>query len=345
MSGDGRTTGAAPPLALTMGEPAGIGGELALMAWQALHSSGPSFLVLDDPDRLAALARRLGLAVPVRAIDRAGEAGKAFAEALPVLPVALSGTVRPGTPSPETAGAVIASIERAVALARGGEAAAVVTNPIQKSALYAAGFGFPGHTEYLLELAGGKASGHRAVMMLASTQLRVVPVTVHVPLRRAIETLSIEAIVETGAVAAEALRRDFGIAAPRLAVAGLNPHAGENGALGDEETLIVGPAIRQIQGLGIDAAGPWPPDTMFHEAARAHYDAALCLYHDQALIPLKTLDFFGGVNVTLGLPFVRTSPDHGTALDLAGTGRANPQSLLAAIALAARMAERRRQAV
>jgi 4-hydroxythreonine-4-phosphate dehydrogenase len=334
----------ARPLALTMGEPAGVGGELTFMAWRELRASGPHFVVLDDPQRLQELARNVGLPTPIRILDRPEQAAGIFPEALPVLPLKLPRPVAPGKPDPQAASQVIASIDRAVTLAREGAVGGIVTNPIHKSTLYGAGFKFPGHTEYLLELAGGAACGHHAIMMLASEALRVVPVTVHLSLRRSIETLTTGAIVEAGVVTASALQRDFGIAAPRLAVAGLNPHAGENGALGDEEQAIVAPAIRQLQDKGIAASGPWSPDTMFHAGARARYDAALCLYHDQALIPLKTLDFFGGVNVTLGLPFVRTSPDHGTAFDLAGTGKANPQSLIAAIRLAARMAERRRGA-
>lgn len=344
MAKSGQPQGMAPPLALTMGEPAGIGGELALMAWRELRSAGPAFVALDDPQRLERISRSLGMAVPIRVVGDVQAATRDFADALPVLPIALPVQVAPGHPRAEAARQVVESIDRAVALAREGSVWGVVTNPIHKATLYGVGFKFPGHTEYLLELAGGKASGHNAVMMLASEELRVVPVTVHLPLRRAIDMLSSELIVEAGMVTAKALRRDFGIDRPRLAVAGLNPHAGEEGALGGEEQSIVAPAIRQLQDKGIDASGPWPPDTMFHAQARARYDAALCLYHDQALIPLKTLDFFGGVNVTLGLPFVRTSPDHGTAFDIAGTGKANPQSLIAALRLAARMAGRRHSA-
>lgn len=323
-----------------MGEPAGIGGELALRAWLARRDRGPAFFVIDDPARLQSLARRLGLDVPVQPINGPAAAGAAFARALPVLPLAVP-SAELGRPSPRTAEAVIDSIRRAVALTRSGEAGAVVTNPIQKSALYAAGFGFPGHTEFLLDLAGGEQSGARAIMMLASPELRVVPVSVHVPLRRAVAELSAEAIVAAASVTAAALTRDFGIAQPRLAVAGLNPHAGEDGSLGDEEQRIVKPAVSALKAQGIDASGPWVPDTMFHAGARARYDAAICLYHDQALIPLKTLDFHGGVNVTLGLPFVRTSPDHGTALDIADQGVADPSSLLAALDLAGRLAANR----
>src|SRR6185369_1047408 len=316
------------PLALTMGEPAGIGGELSLRAWLARHNDGPAFFVLDDARRLSALARRFHLDVPVQAIDHPSNAAKVFAKALPVLQLDLAHAAELGKPSPNTANAVIDSIRRAVALTQSGDAGAVVTNPIQKSVLYSAGFGFPGHTEFLLDLAGGPQNGHSAIMMLASPELRVVPVSVHLPLRQVIAELSADAIVAASLVCHAALRRDFGIASPRLAVAGLNPHAGEDGTLGDEEKRIVAPAIATLRAKGIDVSGPWVPDTMFHAGARARYDAAICLYHDQALIPLKTLDFHGGVNVTLGLPFVRTSPDHGTALDIATQGKADPSSLL-----------------
>lgn len=330
-----------PPLAITMGEPAGIGGELTLAAWLARRATATPFFAIDDPGRLADLARRLGLDVPVRAIAAPQDAAGIFAEALPVLPQALPHPVVPGRLDAAQAPAVIASIRRAVELARGGEAAAIVTNPIHKKILLGSGFGFPGHTEYLLDLAGGAGSGWHSIMMLACPELRVVPVTIHQPLREAIARLATADIVTCGRVTAAALRRDFGIARPRLAVAGLNPHAGEGGALGDEEERLIAPAIGALRAEGIEVSGPWSADTMFHAQARQHYDAALCMYHDQALIPIKTIDFFGGVNVTLGLPFVRTSPDHGTALDIAGRGQADARSFLAALDLAARLAARR----
>lgn len=329
------------PLALTMGEPAGIGGEIALAAWLRRDEGLPPFYLIDDPDRLAALARAVDWPVTVRLIDSPVEAAALFADALPVLAVGLSVGTRPGKPDPADAPAVIAAIERAVADVRNGRAAAVVTNPIQKESLYRAGFRHPGHTEFLAELAGSSTA---PVMMLAAPGLRVVPVTIHLALRRAIETLTTAQIVETGRVTAEALRRDFAIMAPRLAVSGLNPHAGEGGSLGREDGEIIAPAVAALCAAGIAARGPLPADTMFHAEARQGYDAALCMYHDQALIPLKTIDIWGGVNVTLGLPFVRTSPDHGTALAIAGQGRARPDSLMAALRLAARMAVRRRAA-
>jgi 4-hydroxythreonine-4-phosphate dehydrogenase len=250
---------------------------------------------------------------------------------LPVLPIHLAAPAPPGRPDPANAPAVIASIERATALALDGEAGAVVTNPINKAALYAAGFAHPGHTEFLAALTG--VSGQE-VMMLAAPALRVVPVSVHISLRDAIAMLDTDRIVAAARTTAAALQRDFGIAAPRLAIAGLNPHAGEQGALGCEDAEIVAPAVAILRAEGIDATGPYPPDTMFTEQARAQYDAAICMYHDQALIPLKTLDMHHGVNVTLGLPIVRTSPDHGTAYDIAGTGRADATSLIAALKMA-----------
>ena len=326
------------PVALTMGEPAGIGAEIALKAWSGRGRSMPPFFIIDDPARLAAIAASLHLDVPILPIDRPAQARAAFENGLPVVPLTLPRAATPGRPDPANGPAVLDSIARAVAFARSGEATAVVTGSIHKKTLYESGFTHPGHTEYLAELAGG---GAQPVMMLVGAGLRVVPVTIHMSLRAALDRLSTASIAATGRIVARALSQDFGIAAPRLAVAGLNPHAGEEGALGREDIEIVAPAVAALRGEGIDAAGPQPPDTMFHDAARARYDAALCMYHDQALIPLKTLAFDTGVNVTLGLPFVRTSPDHGTALDIAGKGIANPSSLIAAIELAAALGQRR----
>jgi 4-hydroxythreonine-4-phosphate dehydrogenase len=326
------------PLALTMGDPAGIGGELTLKTWLALRLTGPSFLVLDDPARLQRLARKLGLTVPIKPVATSPEAVELFDQALPVLPVPLAADPAPGAPDPRNAKAVIASIEQATKLTLSGATSAVVTNPINKAALYQAGFRYPGHTEFLAALTG--ATGQQ-IMMLASPRLRVVPVTVHASLRDSIAMLSTEMIVVASRTTATALRRDFGIAAPRLAIAGLNPHAGEQGALGSEETILIQPAIDTLRADGLDVAGPWPPDTMFTPTARTRYDVAICMYHDQALIPLKTLDMDHGVNVTLGLPIVRTSPDHGTAFDIAGKGIADPTSLIAAMQLAAGLAARR----
>jgi len=336
-----------------MGEPAGIGAEIALKAWrlcsrpsaaeaagdaEQAHASLPVFFLIDDPERLETLAGRLGWAVPVIEIASPAEAAAVFPRALPVLCERLPAEVVPGRLDPRNAPAVVSAIRRATALALGGQVAAIVTNPINKAALYDAGFAHPGHTEFLAELAGGNPT---PVMMLIGGGLRVVPVTIHVSLRQALQELGTAKIVETARIAAAGLRRDFGIDRPRLAVAGLNPHAGEGGALGREEIEMIAPAIEELRADGIDAAGPMPPDTMFHAGARARYDAAICMYHDQALIPLKTLDFERGVNVTLGLPFVRTSPDHGTALGIAGRGTASEASLVAALELADAMARHR----
>jgi len=327
------------PLAVTMGDPAGIGGELTLMAW-ARREGGvvPPFYTLDDPARLAAIARGLSLECPIIEIDDPAEATEAFALGLPVIPLPLSAAQPAGIPVPENAGTVITSIERAVADAVAGRAAGVVTNPINKRALHeGAGFAYPGHTEFLAALGGVP----RSVMMLAAPGLRVVPLTVHVALRDVFAGITAEAILDTARLLHEAMRRDFGLPSPRIAISGLNPHAGEGGSMGHEEIEIIAPAIEALRAEGIDASGPWPGDTMFHDDARAGYDVALCMYHDQALIPLKTLDFHRGVNITLGLPFVRTSPDHGTAYDRAGTGTADPRSFIEALRTARVMADMR----
>jgi 4-hydroxythreonine-4-phosphate dehydrogenase len=320
---------ALPALALTMGEPAGIGGELAMLAWQARERERiPPFFLLDD----------LGWSLPLLAIEDPSRATMAFETGLPILPLARRVATTAGKPSPDTAPAVIESIERAVTLTRDGEVAALVTNPISKQVLYSAGFHHPGHTEYLEELAGG---GQRAVMMLVIEGLRAVPATIHLPMTEVAGSLRRDHIVEIGRITAAALVSDFRIREPCLAVAALNPHAGEGGTLGREEIEIIGPAVEALRAEGLDVEGPTPADTLFHAAARARYDAAICMYHDQALIPIKTLDFERGVNATLGLPFVRTSPDHGTALGIAGSGRCSPISLIAALKLAADMAEAR----
>jgi len=332
------------PVAVTMGEPAGIGGELTLKAWRARRAApgATPFFAVDDPERLAATARLLGLDVAIKPIATPAEAAAIFPNALPVLPQPLAVPSEPGRPDARNARPAIDSITRAARLARDGAAAALVTNPVQKKVLQDGGFRHPGHTEYLAELGGEAGRPASVVMMLACPALRVVPVTIHVSPRRALELLSAELIVEAARVTVAGLRRDLALAAPRLAVAGLNPHAGEDGTMGDEELRIVKPAIERLRAEGVDVRGPLPPDTMFHARARATYDVALCMYHDQALIPIKTIDFDGGVNITLGLPFIRTSPDHGTALDIAGTGRAEPTSFLAALDMAADMARRRR---
>lgn len=332
------------PLALTQGDPAGIGTELTLRAWlERRERNLPAFAVIADIDHLAQVAGRLGWAVPLR---RCGwtEAARLFDTALPVVPLPGGLPVEPGQPDPASAAATIASIDLAVAAVRQGSAAAVVTNPIAKSVLYQGGFRHPGHTEYLAHLAAAGGIEPRPVMMLWCEDLAVVPVTIHEPLRRVPDLLSTALIVETGRIVARELRTRFGIPAPRLAVSGLNPHAGENGTMGEEDQAIIAPAIAALRAEGVDARGPYPADTMFHARARAGYDAALAMYHDQALIPIKTIAFDDGVNVTLGLPFIRTSPDHGTAFDIAGKGVARPDSLCAALRLAVRMAQRQNPA-
>lgn len=343
MTGTGGTGArVARPLGLTMGEPAGIGGEIALATWAGRqHEPVPPFVLLDDPERLRGLGTHLGLDVPIVTVTPAEleKVPSLFAHSLPVLPVPLSAPVVAGTPDPANGPAVIASIDLAVSLARDGALAGMVTNPIQKSALYAAGFRWPGHTEYLAFLAGLPEDG--TVMLLEGGGLRVVLATIHLPLQQVAGALNQEVILHVGRITADALVRDFGIDKPRLAVAALNPHAGEQGAMGREEIEIIAPAVARLRASGIEASGPYPADTLFHAGARQQYDAVLCMYHDQGLIPLKTLDFDTGVNVTLGLPFVRTSPDHGTALSLAGSGKASASSLIAALRRAAAIAERR----
>ena len=328
-------TGDKPPLAMTMGDPAGIGPELALAAWRD-RTSSPPFFVFAAPGVLAAAARRAGLAAPVIETDPAGAAA-AFSKGLPVVPLKNAVEEAPGRPSAANAAATIESIARAVEAVREGAARAVVTNPIAKAVLYEAGFRFPGHTEYLGDLAKAWGGPAFPVMMIWSEALKVVPVTIHIPLAEAPQALTAELIVKTARVVDRDLRARFGLKRPRLAVAGLNPHAGEGGTMGREEIAIILPAIEALRAEGIDAFGPLPADTMFHPKARARYDVALTMYHDQGLIPAKTLAFDDGVNVTLGLPFVRTSPDHGTAFDIAGKGVANPASLIAALKLADRL--------
>ena len=339
------TTTQLPPLALTMGDPAGIGPDITLALWSARRSlSLPPFLFIGDADVLRARAAVLGLdvttvpATPETAVD-------IFADALPVLASDCAVPALPGAPDSRNAAAITGAIETAVALTMAGRTAAVVTNPIAKAVLYDAGFGFPGHTEFLADLAE-KATGRAAlpVMLLAGPKLRAVPVTIHIPLKDVPEALTEDLIVETATITERDLRERFGIARPRLAIAGLNPHAGEGGALGLEDDAIVRPAVERLKAAGIAAVGPLPADTMFHDAARATYDVALCMYHDQALIPAKALGFDDSVNATLGLPFIRTSPDHGTAFAIAGKGIARHDSLLAALRLAQELAQHERTA-
>jgi 4-hydroxythreonine-4-phosphate dehydrogenase len=319
-----------------MGEPAGIGGEIAMkaLALRDKTSLAPFFMI-DDPDRLRRLATLIGIEIDIAEIVSPDRTESVFGHSLPVLP--LRGKVGgiPGHLDAAYAPSVIESIETAYRLVSTGAASAMVTNPIQKSTLYAAGFDYPGHTEFLAALGGLPTP---PVMMLVVEGLRVVPVTVHQSLRTALDSLTTDAIVTKARIAAHSLRAQFGIAEPRLAIAGLNPHAGEDGTIGREEIDIIAPAIAILRGEGWHVTGPLSPDTMFHPRARAAYDVAICHYHDQALIPLKTIDYDHGVNVTLGLNFIRTSPDHGTALDIAGTGKASPESLISALNLAARLA-------
>lgn len=331
----------AQPLALTLGEPAGIGPDITFAAWQRRTELGLApFYILADPVFMRRRGERLTPDVPIAVVEPAA-APAVFARALPVVDIGVTVSAEPGRPDGSSAPAAIAAIQRAVRDVNAGVARAIVTNPVAKSILYQSGFAEPGHTEYLAKLAAD-LTGITAhpVMMLWSPELAVVPVTIHLPLREVVARLTTDLVTTTGRIVARDLAERFGIARPRLAVAGLNPHAGEDGALGEEDRTIVAPAVERLRAEGIDARGPLPADTLFHAAARATYDAVLAMYHDQALIPIKTLAFDHAVNVTLGLPFVRTSPDHGTAFDIAGTGRANPSSLIAAIRLADRLSAR-----
>ncbi|MCD4511172.1 4-hydroxythreonine-4-phosphate dehydrogenase PdxA [Brucella pseudogrignonensis] len=330
-----------PPLAVSIGDPSGVGADVALSAWlQRKELSLPTFLLIADPAQLSARAQHLGLNVPIATISTPADACDVFDVKLPVLPLKNTHKESPGKPLPENAAGVIEAIERAVALTLSGETSAVVTCPIAKKPLYDAGFKHPGHTEFLAELAS-KHLGRTVipVMMLAGPELRAVPVTIHIPLVEVPRLLTKDDILEVAYITAQELTDRFGIAAPRIAISGLNPHAGEGGALGKEDDAIIRPAVEELQREGINAWGPLPADTMFHAQARVTYDVAICMYHDQALIPAKALAFDETVNVTLGLPFIRTSPDHGTAFDIAGKGIARPDSLIASIRLAQELAE------
>ena len=327
------------PLALTLGEPAGIGPDLAVAVWRRRAELDlPRFYLIADPDFIRRRAERLGLEVPIATVTPAAAAA-AFPSALPVVNLDVAVSAEPGRPDRSSAPAAIASLRRAVADVLSGAAAAVVTSPVAKNVLYSWGFAEPGQTEFLATLAQETTGKwQRPVMMLWSPELAVVPVTIHLPLREIFAHLSTELVIETGRIVARDLAGRFRIPRPRLAVAGLNPHAGEEGTLGEEDRAIVAPAVARLKADGIDVRGPLPANSLFHQRARASYDAALCMYHDQALIPIKTLAFDHAVNITLGLPFVRTSPDHGTAFDIAGTGTADATSLVAALRLAARLA-------
>ncbi|MGL4488257.1 MAG: 4-hydroxythreonine-4-phosphate dehydrogenase PdxA [Rhizobiaceae bacterium] len=326
-------------LALTVGDPSGIGPDVALLAWARRRAlSLPAFILLADPDQVARRAQMLDIAVEIR-ICQPHKADAVFSGALPVSPLSNKHTETPGQPSLANAAGTIEAIDRAVALTFEGQTSGVVTCPIAKKPLYDAGFQFPGHTEYLGHLCSERAGTPvNPVMMIAGPDLRTIPVTIHIPLKDVAQSLTSEMIYQTCKTAHADLKQRFGIATPRLAIAGLNPHAGEGGALGLEDEVIIAPTIRRLNNEGILAFGPLPADTMFHAAARSRYDVAICMYHDQALIPAKALAFDDGVNVTLGLPIIRTSPDHGTAFDIAGTGKARPDSLIAALKMAAQMA-------
>lgn len=334
------------PLALTQGDPSGIGPELTLKAWLKTHDEpdAPPFLAVANPDRLAAIARDLDLKVPVKIVAGA-EATPVFRHALPVYALKHSVAGKPGKPDVRDAAGTIASIETCVRLIRAGEASAVVTNPIAKELLSRASFRHPGHTEFLAELAE-RYFGERArpVMLIWSPQFAVVPATIHVPLARVPALLTQELLVETGVIVAEGLASRFGIKKPRLAFTGLNPHAGEGGTMGREETEIIAPALAALAAAGVMVSGPHAADSLFRPSARKSYDAVVAMYHDQALIPVKTVAFARAVNVTLGLPLIRTSPDHGTAFDIAGKGIADPASLIAALRLAGKLARRASQA-
>ena len=327
-----------PVIALTMGEPAGISGEITIKAWRDHRHLLDPFFVIDDPERLRAISTTVGLKIEIGTISAPCEALDCFRSMLPVLPVGETIRMTLTKPNPENLNAITYSIEKAASLARAGDVSAIVTNPIHKSLLYDFGFAFPGHTEFLANLSNVASP---PVMMLVSENLKVVAVTRHVSVLGAVKLLSKELIIDTAEITIETLKRDFRLHEPKVVIAGLNPHAGEGGALGQEEKTIIEPAVKTLKATGYDVRGPLPSDTLFHSAARKKYDVALCMYHDQALIPIKTLDFHNAVNITLGLPFIRTSPDHGTALDIAGTGTANEASLVAALKLAGLVARNR----
>ena len=331
----------AVPLAVTMGEPAGVGGEALLKAWANHRNNLPPFLVVDNIDRLKKVACQIGLDVPLYQKTLNAATPPPFNECLHIIDIPLESTSVPGQLNFSNVSSVVNSITKAVRLTLAGSTAGIVTNPIHKSTLYEAGFSYPGHTEFLASLTEPRKS---PVMMLVCDQLRVVPVTIHVSLADALSTLTTQNIIKQSKITAHALEHDFGISNPHLAIAGMNPHAGELGAMGNEEQTIIQPAIDALKASGINVSGPYPPDTLFTAQSRSTYDVAICMYHDQALIPIKTLDFDGGVNVTLGLPFIRTSPDHGTALDIAGTGQVREASLVAAIRMAGMLIANRSKA-
>ena len=330
------------PIALSMGDPAGIGPEITILAYEALRSSGRPFYIRANLSVLQNAAKGLGRPDGLfKEIANPSEASTVWADHLPVIPLAMPYDPAPGEGDARGAEAVIESIRACVRDVQRGPAGAIVTNPIHKHILMSAGFQFPGHTEFLADLTKTDDGAPLPVMMLAGPELRVALATIHLPLRQAVDAISVESLLKIGRIVASAMKTDFGIANPRIAVAGLNPHAGENGALGAEDGDVIAPAIAALQKEGIEARGPVPGDTMFHPEARETYDAAIAMYHDQGLIPVKTLSFHDAVNVTLGLPIVRASPDHGVAFDIAGRGVARADSLIAAIKLAHEMSARR----
>ena len=332
--------GVRPPLAVTIGEPSGVGADIVLAIHRDARDSAPPFLVIADPDMLALRARRLGLDIPMQVIASPEQIEAVESDVLAILPLVNRHLETPGTIDPANAAGTVEAIDRATALALDGKVAGIVTGPIDKKALYDFGFHHPGHTEYLADLCSRKrGTDFMPVMLLTGPELSCVPVTIHIPLAEVPRQLTSELIERTCRIVDADYRERLGIASPRLAISGLNPHAGERGAIGSEDETVIRPAIERLRAAGIDAFGPLPADTMFHPPARKRYDVAICMYHDQALIPAKTLAFDETVNVTLGLPLIRTSPDHGTAADIAGTGTARPDSFLAALRLAGRMAD------
>ena len=326
------------PIALTMGEPSGISAEITFKAWRDHRSDLVPFFVIDDPLRLGEVYTALGWKNYIRVIDNPDDTFDCFSKFLPVLPVGFRVKAELSQPDPANHNAILGSIKKAALMALAGKVGAIVTNPINKLVLQKPKFSFPGHTEFLAHLANIRT---KPVMMFNSKNLKVVAVTRHVSLNNAIKQLSAKLIIDTTEITISALKRDFGISKPRVAIAGLNPHAGEEGIMGQEEITILNPAIAHLRTKYYTIQGPLAADTLFHQSARNSYDVALCMYHDQALIPIKTLNFDEAVNITLGLPFIRTSPDHGTALNIAGTGKAQETSLVAALKLAGEMLTKR----
>lgn len=325
-----------------MGEPAGIAPDVTLLSWARERASLPPFYVIGDPVLYQSRSELMGLDIPIKEISAPKQTTSVFGDALPVLPIGGQIRSQPGHPNVDDASLVLQALQLSVSACQNGKASGLVTGPIHKKSLYQTGFNYQGHTDFLAATLQTEQAPIYEVMMLCSEvadpPLRVVPVTIHESLSDVPERLSKEGIITTCTTLNDALKTRFGIATPIIAVAALNPHAGEDGAMGQEETTIIRPAIQALQAIGVHASGPYPADTLFHAESRQNFDAVLCMYHDQALIPLKTLDFYGGVNVTLGLPIIRTSPDHGTAFEIAGTGEARPDSMIAALQLAGRLA-------